>query len=118
VKKLANETEQATERVSSIVAAIRRDTEQAVGGLGAIRAAIGNASEGQATIGSAVDQQTMATGDIRQAAASMADVVAVAHDSTARIRQLATDLAATGDELSHVVGRFRVGAGPTAPVFR
>ena len=88
VKDLAQETSKATEDIGRRVDAIQADTEAAVQAIGEIAAIIAQINDTQATIASAVEEQTATTNemgrnvtDAAQGAGSIAREVSVAAES-------------------------------------
>ncbi|WP_148575233.1 methyl-accepting chemotaxis protein [Nocardioides caldifontis] len=72
VKKLAQETQNATEGIREVVGSVHTDTATVTESIGRIRHVITQVVEAQATISSAVEEQTSATVQARQAIASAA----------------------------------------------
>ncbi|WP_296603903.1 methyl-accepting chemotaxis protein [Nocardioides sp.] len=120
VKELAQETARATEDISRRVEAIQANSEAAVTAIGGISEIINKINDSQATIASAVEEQTAttnemsrnvadaATGSTHIAAsisgvATAADETTTAADSTS---QAAQELARMASELRQQVGRF------------
>ena len=64
VKELAQETAKATQDITARVEAIQSDTEGAVRAIGEISSIIGQISQIQTTIASAVEEQTATTGEM------------------------------------------------------
>ncbi|SOD74895.1 methyl-accepting chemotaxis protein [Jatrophihabitans sp. GAS493] len=64
VKALAQKTEQATNDIAGRVTAIQHDAKQAVNAIGEIDSVIGQISDFQTTIASAVEEQTATTADM------------------------------------------------------
>jgi methyl-accepting chemotaxis protein len=113
VKELAGQTAKATEEISAKIAAIQGSTEQAVMAISKITEVITQINDIQATIASAVEEQTATTNeiarsvteaaagassiaeDVTQVAAAAADTQQGAHDtmtSAADLTTMATDL--------------------------
>jgi len=113
VKELAGQTAKATEEISQKIAAIQGSTEQAVMAISKITEVITQINDIQATIASAVEEQTATTNeiarsvteaaagassiaeDVTQVAAAAADTQQGAHDtmsSAAGLTTMATDL--------------------------
>jgi methyl-accepting chemotaxis protein len=121
VKGLAQETAQATDDISRRVAAIQADTEVAVSVIGQIGEIIGRINDYQATIASAVEQQSGTTGEIGRTVSDAADrsreiaaTVATMADAAVASRQQAVtsldaarELAGMAEQLTREVGRFR-----------
>jgi hypothetical protein len=72
VKKLAHETQAATEGIRDVVGSVHSDTATVTASIGRIQGVITQVVEAQATISSAVEQQTTATSHAREAIASAA----------------------------------------------
>jgi len=122
VKDLAQETSRATEDISRRVQAIQTDTASAVTAIAEIQAVIDQINDFQATIASAVEQQTATTNEmvrnVSDAAAGAAEIttavgdVADAAQSTAaavtEAQATTGELARMSGELQAVVARFRV----------
>ncbi|MCW2772016.1 MAG: hypothetical protein JWN91_342 [Nocardioides sp.] len=122
VKELAQETARATEDISSRVAAIQVDTTEAVDAIGQISEVIGQINDFQATIASAVEEQTATTNEMNRNVADAAtgsgeiaaniSGVAVAAGSTSEgvthTQRAAAELARLSDDLGELVGRFSV----------
>jgi methyl-accepting chemotaxis protein len=122
VKELAQETARATEDISDRVAAIQVDTTGAVEAIGQISEVIGRINDFQATIASAVEEQTATTNEmnrnVTEAATGSGEIasnisgVALAAGSTsegvARTQRAAAELARLSDDLGQLVGRFTV----------
>jgi methyl-accepting chemotaxis protein len=121
VKELAQETARATEEIGTQVAAIQHDTGSAVEVIGRISEVIGRINEYQATIASAVEEQTATTNEMSRSitevatgsgriAANIAEVSAVGVASAARVdetRQASIEVAKTAETLRALVGAFR-----------
>jgi methyl-accepting chemotaxis protein len=122
VKELAKETARATEDISQKIDAIQGDTRGAVSAISEISEVIGRINDIQATIASAVEEQTATTNEIARSVTEAAagsggiaeDVtqVASAADDTRRgaenTLQSATELAGMASELKELVGRYSV----------
>ncbi|MFG1923518.1 methyl-accepting chemotaxis protein [Cryptosporangium sp. NPDC048952] len=120
VKELAQETAKATEDIGTRVAAIQTDTRSAVEAISRVAEVIERINEYQATIASAVEEQSATTQEMTRSvgeAASGADVIATnisamasATTSTTqgveRAREAASDLAAMSEQLRTMIGRF------------
>ncbi len=72
VKHLATQTAQATDRITSQIAAIQQASEGAVGDIRDVAAVIGRINEAMATIAAAVQQQSASTSEIAQNVAQAA----------------------------------------------
>ncbi|WP_255574239.1 methyl-accepting chemotaxis protein [Austwickia sp. TVS 96-490-7B] len=121
VKDLAQETSKATEDIAHRVEAIQIDTEAAVAAISEIAAIISQINDTQATIASAVEEQTATTNEMGRnvsEAASGASRIADNIDAVARgvadttsaasnTAQAADELARQATELQGLVGQFR-----------
>ncbi|WP_433065375.1 methyl-accepting chemotaxis protein [Dactylosporangium sp. CS-033363] len=121
VKELAQETARATEDIAARVRTIQSDTAGAVAAIEQISGIIGQISQYQTTIASAVDEQTATTGEMtrnvgeaadgtRSIADTVAEVAAAAEETSRSVeagRQASGELASLSSELQHLVGRFR-----------
>jgi methyl-accepting chemotaxis protein len=122
VKDLAQETARATEDIGQRVAAIQADTGGAVTAIGEISEIIGQISEFQTTIASAVEEQTVTTNEMSRNVTEAADAggrVADTITEVAASMQLTTvgvteanraagQLAEMSDDLRGIVNRFRL----------
>jgi methyl-accepting chemotaxis protein len=125
VKELAKETARATEEIGSKILAIQDDARAAVDAIGQIAEVITRINDIQATIASAVEEQTVTTNEISrsvgEAARGANDIaanitgVARATDDTsggaASTQSAAHNMAQLADELSRLVARFVVDDG-------
>ncbi len=121
VKELAKETARATEDISRKIEAIQSDTSGAVDAISEISEVIGRINEIQATIASAVEEQTATTNEIARSvteaaagangiAEDVTQVASAASDTTQGAQntlQSATELATIAAELKRMVGQFR-----------
>jgi len=121
VKELAKETARATEDIGLKIEAIQSDTSGAVSAISEISEVIGRINDIQATIASAVEQQTATTNEIARSVTEAAggangiaeDVTQVAsaasdtQQGAQNTLQSATELAAMAAELKQLVGQFR-----------
>ena len=122
VKELAQETARATEGISQRVQAIQADTAGAVDAIGQISTVIGEINDFQATIATAVEEQTATTNEMNRnvaeaaqgtqgIAAAISGLAAGAQETNARVadaQRAAGELARMSGELQEAVGRFRV----------
>ncbi|NYG58693.1 methyl-accepting chemotaxis protein [Nocardioides daedukensis] len=122
VKELAKETAKATEDIGQKIVAIQNGTEGAVSAIAEISEVIGRINDIQASIASAVEEQTATTNEIARSVTEAAtgangiasDVtqVASAADDTRQgaqnTLQSATDLSGMAAELKGLVGQFTV----------
>ena len=121
VKELAQETGKATEDIGRRVEAIQLDTEAAVAAITQIAGIISQINDSQATIASAVEEQTATTnemgrnvaqastgaasiaGNLRDAARLAGDTMGSAHTTA----DAAAMLSQRADELTRLVAQFR-----------
>jgi methyl-accepting chemotaxis protein len=120
VKKLAKQTAQATEEISSIAEAISNHTKVAGEAIGEISEIIRKIHDIQTTIASGVEEQTATTAEIAhsvtEAATGSSEIaeriagIAAAVQQTAvasaSLHEGADELAAMAEELNKIVGRF------------
>ena len=120
VKELAKETAKATEDISQKIEAIQSDTGQSVEAISEIGQIIGQISEYQNTIASAVEEQAATTSEIAQSVTdasrgsseitSNMQAVGAAAESTASgaadSNQAASELSRMAAELQNLVGQF------------
>ncbi len=123
VKELAKATAKATEDIGRIIASIQSDTESAVRAIGEIGGIIGQISDFQGTIASAVEEQSATTtemnrniaegargsGEIAQSISGVAGAARATTDGAAQARASASSLAKMGNELRRLVDQFKVG---------
>ena len=121
VKDLAQETARATEEIGIQVSAIQQDTGSAVEVIGRISEVIGQINEYQATIASAMEEQTATTNEMTRSitevatgsgriAASIAEVSAVGVASAVGVDdtlRASIEVARTAETLRSLVGAFR-----------
>ncbi len=121
VKQLAQETAQATGDISNRIEAIQRDTTEAVSAIGQIGEIIRQLSDYQATIASAVEEQTATTtsitdsvslaargsGDIASDIQTVAQAADTSTASVAAAQAAAEALAGMSHDLKRTVSRFR-----------
>jgi methyl-accepting chemotaxis protein len=114
VKELAQETAKATEDIARRVQAIQGDTGAAVGAIEEISAIVGQISDRQTTIASAVEEQTATTNEMSRSvqeaaggatsiATSITDVSTAAEATTQALGQTRTAV----DELSRMAAELR-----------
>ncbi|MGH9680131.1 MAG: methyl-accepting chemotaxis protein [Candidatus Acidiferrales bacterium] len=122
VKELAKQTAKATEEISGKIAAIQFETKGAVEAIGQISEVIGHINDISTTIATAVGEQSATTSDMSQHLATAAQAsstvatniqgVATAAKDAAQgaenSQKAAVDLSRLANELSQVVGRFRL----------
>jgi methyl-accepting chemotaxis protein len=122
VKELAQETAKATDDIIQRVEALQADTSAAVTAIDQIASVIGRINDIQATIASAVEEQTATTAEMGRNLSGVADssgnIAREAESLTAdterataaagATEQAAASLAATAQELRGYVGRFRL----------
>ena len=120
VKKLANQTAQATEEISSIAEAISNHTKVAGEAIGEISEIIRKIHDLQTTIASGVEEQTATTAEIAhsvtEAATGSSEIAERIAGIAAAVQQTAVasasshegadELAAMAEELNKIVGRF------------
>ena len=120
VKELAQETAKATEDIARRVQAIQGDTTAAVAAIGEISAIVGQISDRQTTIASAVEEQTATTnemsrsvqeaaGGTTQIAENITGVSTAAESTTQALTQTRTavdELSRMAADLRTTVGRF------------
>jgi methyl-accepting chemotaxis protein len=120
VKDLAQETARATQSIRDLVEAIQADTETATQAIGSITEIIGQINSYQATIASAVEEQTATTQEMARSAAEAAgggqgivsNITTVADAATATdagvndARAASRALSELAVGLNAVVGRF------------
>ncbi len=125
VKELAKETARATEEIGSKILAIQDDATAAVEAIGQIGEVITKINDIQATIASAVEEQTVTTNEISRSvgeaargandiAANITGVARATEDTSggaASTQSAAHNLAQLAEELGHLVGRFVVEDG-------
>ncbi|MBK8435202.1 MAG: methyl-accepting chemotaxis protein [Austwickia sp.] len=122
VKDLAQETSKATEDIARRVDAIQADTEAAVAAISSIGEIIAQINDSQATIASAVEEQTATTNEmgrnVHQAAdgatsiassvGALADTSRSNRDAANDTAEAAGDLLARSEELRDVVASYRL----------
>lgn len=120
VKKLANQTAQATEEISATAEAISSQTDEAGEAIGEISSIIRKIHDIQTTIASGVEEQTATTAEIAhsvtEAAAGSGEIaeriagIAAAVQQTAiastTSHERADELAVMAEKLEQIVGRF------------
>ena len=120
VKDLARETALATEDIGAKIGAIQSDTDGAVAAIGQIGDIVAQINDLQATIASAVEEQTATTNEIARSVSSAAQgaseitgniggVAQVARSTsagTAETTRAAGELASMAATLQELVGRF------------
>jgi methyl-accepting chemotaxis protein len=125
VKELAKETARATEEIGSKILAIQDDARAAVDAIGQIAEVITRINDIQATIASAVEEQTVTTNEISRSvgeaargandiAANITGVARATEDTSggaASTQSAAHNMAQLADELSRLVARFVVEDG-------
>ena len=120
VKKLANQTAEATEEISATAATIEEHTKSAALAMGSITKTIQSIHDIQTTIASAVEQQTATTseiahsvgeaatgaGEIAERIAEIATAVQQTTEASASSRESADRLSTMASELQRIIGRF------------
>ncbi|WP_433718053.1 methyl-accepting chemotaxis protein [Actinoplanes sp. CA-051413] len=121
VKDLAQETARATEDISRRVQAIQTDTTGAVTAIGEISSVIAEINDYQATIASAVEEQTATTeemsrsvaaaaagaGDIATNITGLADATQVSTEGIGQSRQAVVELSGMAHHLQSLVSHFK-----------
>ena len=121
VKDLAQETARATDDIARRVQAIQSDTTGAVIAIGQISAVIAEINDYQATIASAVEEQTATTeemsrsvaaaaagaGDIADNITGLADATQVSTEGIGQSRQAVVELTGMAQHLQSLVSHFR-----------
>ncbi|AGL18932.1 methyl-accepting chemotaxis protein [Actinoplanes sp. N902-109] len=121
VKDLAQETARATDDISRRVQAIQADTAGAVSAIGEITSVIAHINDYQATIASAVEEQTATTeemsrsvalaaagaGDIASNITGLAGAAQVSTEGIAQSRQAVGELSSMAHDLQTLVSHFR-----------
>lgn len=121
VKELARETSKATGDIATRIAAIQNDSQAAVAAIGAIAEIIEQIHATQATIASAIEEQTATTNEmsrsVTEAAMGSTDIASTilgvartaSQTTTAATStsQAADELARMASELQQLVGQFR-----------
>jgi methyl-accepting chemotaxis protein len=118
VKELAQETAKATEDIARRVLAIQGDTTAAVAAIEEISSIVGQISDRQTTIASAVEEQTATTNEMSRSVQEAADntseiatnitgVSTAAESTTQALTQTRTAV----DELSHMAADLRTTVG-------
>jgi methyl-accepting chemotaxis protein len=118
VKDLAQETAQATEKISQQIAAIQSDTGQAVTAIDEISRIIEQISDFQTTIASAVEEQSATTAEMNRGVSEAANgvtdiansIASVAH-GTASSREAVGEVARTAEDVQSLADRLRASAG-------
>lgn len=100
VKQLAQQTEQATGRIASLVNAVQAHTEQAVDAIAHISRTIGSVENIVTSIAGAVEEQNIATSDI---ARNVHDVAAATQDVSTNIAGVSSAAEETGQACHHVL---------------
>jgi len=122
VKELARKTAQATGDITARIGAIQTDTAGAVAGIGEIGDVVRQLNDYQATIASAIEEQTAVTAEMSRSVTEVADgsseiavtIVGVAAAATqtsiavAESEHAGADLARVSGELRGLVGQFRI----------
>ncbi|GGK33865.1 chemotaxis protein [Pilimelia terevasa] len=123
VKQLSSNAARATEDITGRVRAIQQDTGAAVDAIAHITAVIGRISDIQASITSAVEEQTATTAEMARSVREVAagsraisgELDGVAHSATRTAesatvtQQAATRLTRAAQSLDELVGQFRTG---------
>ena len=129
VKELAKQTAVATEEIGTRIAAIQKDSGDAVEAIGRIQDVIGRVADLQTTIASAVEEQTATTNEISRnvtdaarGAGEIAQNISGVADAARSTSEGALATQAAADELQKVAGQLRrlieretADPGPSAP---
>jgi methyl-accepting chemotaxis protein len=121
VKDLAKQTSVATEDISAKILAIQTDTEAAVDALAEVATIIGRIDELQASIASAVEEQTTTTQEITRSVGiaaqessgmtrslgGLAEAARNAESGATGLREVSAQVASVAEELRALVGAFR-----------
>jgi methyl-accepting chemotaxis protein len=124
VKELAKETAKATDEIGGKIVAIQADARAAVDAIGDIASVINQINAIQATIASAVEEQTATTNEIirsmteaaggsTEIASNISGIAATARDASSGAStslEAASELARMSQELEYLVNQFRVDA--------
>ena len=122
VKELAKETARATEDIGQKIEAIQRDARGAAGAITQIGAVVNQIHDMQATIASAVEEQTATTKDIARniaeaaqggaeisrGIAEVAQALRGAAEGSSQTQKAAAEMARVAAELGRLVGRYHV----------
>ncbi|KQW48331.1 hypothetical protein ASC77_06095 [Nocardioides sp. Root1257] len=106
VKELAQETGKATEDIARRIDAIQSDTEAAVSAIAEISQIIGQINDTQATIASAVEEQTATTNEMRR---NVGDAATGSHDiaeNVTGVAQAASETQAAADSTNAAAGEL------------
>jgi methyl-accepting chemotaxis protein len=112
VKELAQETSKATEDISQRIQAIQTDTEAAVAAIGEISVIIAQINDTQATIASAVEEQTATTNEMGRnvaEAATGSNDIATNITGVARAASDTTTAASSTSEAAEELARLAAG---------
>ncbi|UWZ50670.1 methyl-accepting chemotaxis protein [Dactylosporangium aurantiacum] len=121
VKELAQETARATDDISRRVRTIQDDTAGAVAAIGQISRVIARIDDLQATIASAVEEQSVTTAEINRSVAEaatgsaeiaknitgVAEAARLTSEGATETQQATADLARMSTDLAALVARFR-----------
>ncbi len=114
VKDLAQETAKATEDIARKVEAIQAETGQAVEAIGRISAIVADVDSYQLTIASAVEEQTVTTGEISRSVSEAAagsneiavDITGIAEGADSAARAVG-EMGSTADELARLASSLQ-----------
>ncbi|WP_313024940.1 methyl-accepting chemotaxis protein [Mobilicoccus sp.] len=106
VKDLAQETSKATEDIGRRVEAIQVDTEAAVAAISEIGAIIAQINDTQATIASAVEQQTATTNEMGRSVQDAAGGAGRIAEELTQVSKAAADSAQLSEEQSEGLHRL------------
>ncbi|MCU1485423.1 MAG: methyl-accepting chemotaxis sensory transducer with Pas/Pac sensor, partial [Actinomycetia bacterium] len=130
VKELAKQTAEATEDIAGKITAIQGDAQAATAAIGEITAVISQINDIQTTIASAVEEQTATTNEIgrnvteaargaSEIAGNVSNVATAAGEAAegaSNTLAAADELARMADELTRLVGQFRLAPAGDEPV--
>jgi methyl-accepting chemotaxis protein len=100
VKNLANQTGRATSEIASQISAVQDGTNAAVRAIGTISAVIGEMGEISASVASAVQQQTAATGEIARNVEQAATGTETVSSNIASVEQAARETGAAAEQIN------------------
>ncbi|HEY6798892.1 MAG TPA: methyl-accepting chemotaxis protein [Kineosporiaceae bacterium] len=107
VKDLAQETAQATDRITRMIKTLQQDSTSASAAIAAITDLIGRISHGQATIAGAVEEQSATTNEISRSVGQIAGTTQAITADLATLTRDAHALAATAQTLRGLVDEAR-----------
>jgi methyl-accepting chemotaxis protein len=107
VKQLAEQTRSATVTISERIAAIQRETGDAVDAIDEVSEVIGRISDLAGGVAAAVEQQRLTTAEVAAAIAGVSGAAVATRASAEQTLGSAQDLQVLAGELQHLVTRFR-----------